>query len=250
MQKLTKKMCFYLFKFALRLILFGIMIVLYIKDKVRFYQYTITSIKDGINFMHLMWAVFMCLMISHIFPTKVISMGCGKLVKSNFVPVPNYSETKLMQFVHERNIKAWKSMIVWLSGNFVIGILYFLKIIGNAEILFISGFYFISDYICILIFCPFQTFIQKNKCCVNCRIYDWGHFMMFTPMILLRTFYGWTLFFMGAVVIIRWEYMLAKYPERFWEGSNQTLRCENCKDKTCYTKKETAKNFAKVFKIK
>ncbi len=45
----------------------------------------------------------------------------------------------------------------------------------------VSAFYFLCDYVCILIYCPFQSHIMHNKCCVNCRIYGWGHFMIFTP---------------------------------------------------------------------
>lgn len=245
----TNKMRFYLFKFSLRIIAFGIMIALYIRDKAIFYQYTVTSITEKFNFMHFMWMIFMCLMISHIFPTKVISMGAGKIKKSNFVPIENYSESELLRFVHNENKKAWKSMIVWLIGNAVIGMLYFLNIIGKPELLLIVGFYFISDYICILIFCPFQTFGQKDKCCVNCRIYDWGHFFMFTPMLFIRSFYSWSLFFMGAVVIIHWEYLWTNYPERFWYGSNRTLSCAVCKDKTCTMKKDVTKHLLCFFKI-
>lgn len=246
----TWKMSAYLFKFALRLSAFAVMIALYIRDKDKFFRYTVTSVKEGFNFMHLMWIIFMSLMISHLFPTKFHSMGAGKIKKSNFVPVENYSESELLKFVHSENRKAWNSMIAWLSGNAVVGILYFLKIIGNAELLLITGFYFVSDYICILIFCPFQTFGQKDRCCVNCRIYDWGHFFMFTPMLFIRSFYSLSLFFMGAVVIIHWEYMWTKYPEHFWYGSNQTLSCACCKDKTCTIKKDVTKQVKKTFRIK
>ncbi len=106
----------------------------------------------------------------------------------------------------------------------------------------------ISDYICILLFCPFQTFGQQDKCCVNCRIYDWGHFFMFTPMLFVNTFYGWTLFAMGTAVIVHWEYMFVKYPERFWEGSNQALKCANCKDKTCTIKRPVTRTITDFLK--
>ncbi len=243
----TNKMRFYFLKFAFRLTAFGIMIWLYIKDKHKFYKYTTANIKDGINFMHIMWAVFMILMILHLIPPKFISMGGGKKRAVNFKMNPNYSESELLKFIHNENVKAWRSMLTWLAGNAVIGVLYFLKLIGNPELLLITGFYFISDYICILIFCPFQTFGQKDRCCVNCRIYDWGHFFMFTPMLFIRTFYSWSLFFMGAAVIIHWEYMWTKHPERFWYGSNQTLSCANCKDKTCAIKKDVTKQIKKLF---
>ena len=108
--------------------------------------------------------------------------------------------------------------------------------------------FFLCDYICILVFCPFQTCIMKNKCCVNCRIYDWGHFMMFTPMLFIPNFYSWSLFFTSCVVLIRWELVYAAHPERFWSGSNQILQCENCKDKTCQMKRRVRNQVVKGFK--
>ena len=79
---------------------------------------------------------------------------------------------------------------------------------------------------------------MKNKCCINCRIHDWGHFMMFTPMLFIKNFYSWSLFFTSLVVLIHWEIVYAQHPERFWEGSNKTLQCANCKEKTCQIKKK------------
>ncbi len=62
--------------------------------------------------------------------------------------------------------------------------------------------------------------------------------MMFTPMLFIRNFFSWSLFFTSCVVLIHWEVIYAKHPERFWSGSNQTLQCEHCKDKTCQIKKK------------
>ena len=127
-------------------------------------------------------------------------------------------------------------MLVWLSFNAVFGLLYLTGIMDEADLLMLTVFYFLCDYICILFFCPFQTFIMKNKCCVNCRIYDWGHFMMFTPMLFIKNFFSWSLFFTSIVVLIHWEIVYTKHPERFWHGSNRTLQCAGCKDKTCQMK--------------
>lgn len=95
-------------------------------------------------------------------------------------------------------------MLIWLSFNAIFGIAYLAGWMDEADLLMLTVFFFICDYICILFFCPFQTFVMKNKCCVNCRIYDWGHFMMFTPMLFIRSFYSWSLFFTSLVVLIHW----------------------------------------------
>ena len=42
---------------------------------------------------------------------------------------------------------------------------------------------------------------------------------------------------MALIVMLRWELLFARHPERFWRGSNASIRCENCKDKMCRIKK-------------
>ena len=143
--------------------------------------------------------------------------------------------------MQKQNLAAWKVMLVWLCFNAIFGVLYLLEILCAGDLLMLTVFYFLCDYICILLFCPFQTVLMKNKCCVNCRIYDWGHFMMFTPMLFIKNFYSWSLFFTSLVVLLHWEITYAKYPERFWEGSNSTLKCNNCKERTCQIKKRLRK---------
>ena len=61
--------------------------------------------------------------------------------------------------------------------------------------------------------------------------------MMFTPMLFIKNFFSWSLFFTSLVVLIKWEIVYAMHPERFWEGSNKILQCANCKDRTCRIKK-------------
>ena len=163
-------------------------------------------------------------------------MAWLKLSADTFDPEENYDELELLRFVQDQNQKAWKVMLVWLCFNAVWGFLYLFDVIEESELLLITAFYFLSDYICILFYCPFQTHIMKNKCCVNCRIYDWGHFMMFTPMLFIRNFFSWSLFFTSVIVLIRWEIVYTRHPERFYERSNRNLQCANCKDRTCQYK--------------
>jgi len=226
----------YLVKFAIRIVIFIFMTVMYIKDKALMYDLMTQPVWMGITPVHVLWLVFMVLMLLHIFPPKEVTMALRKADKEKYEEQKDYSELELLKYVQDQNVKAWKVMLVWLSFNAVFGILYLFKIVDNADLLMLTVFYFLSDYICILLFCPFQTGIMKNRCCVNCRIYDWGHFMMFTPMLFIKNFFSWSLFFTSCVVLIKWEIIYAKHPERFWEGSNKSLKCVNCKDKTCQIK--------------
>ena len=66
---------------------------------------------------------------------------------------------------------------------------------------------------------------------------DWGHMMMYTPMLFIPSFFSWSLLFLSLIVAIRWEFTYAQHPERFWRGSNAAIRCENCQDHLCKIKK-------------
>lgn len=243
MKKLIKTpmMIRYLIKFAIRVSVFVGVFVFYLLHKELLCTLVTQSVWKGISFIHVLWAMFMIIMMAHIVSPKKLSMALRKAQDKEYVKAPDYSELDLYRFVHEQNIRAWYVMLIWLVFNGVWGAFYVFKLIDEADLLMLTVFYFLCDYICILFYCPFQSLVMKNKCCINCRIYDWGHFMMFTPMLFIRNFFSWSLFFTSCVVLIHWELIYAKYPERFWSGSNQALQCQNCKDKTCQIKKGVIK---------
>ena len=231
----------YLVKFILRLLIFVFILGFYIADRELLRELVLMPIWREITPLHVLWMIFMVIMLMHIFPNRSRSMALRKAEKENFREHTSYSELELLRFVQQQNVRAWKVMLVWLSFNAVFGVLYLFRVVDEALLLVLTVFYFLSDYICILFFCPFQTVLMKNRCCINCRIYDWGHFMMFTPMLFIQNFYSWSLFFTSLIVLIRWEISYARHPERFWYGSNETLQCQNCKDKTCQVKRALQK---------
>lgn len=227
-------------KLLIRIAIFLMCLIGYLFYRDEMYALVNQPIRLGITPIHILWLIFMIMMINHLIPKENFTMALRKTYKEKYVPVPEYSELELLRFVQDQNRKAWIVMLVWLCFNAVFGILYLFGIIDTIDLLMLTVFYFLCDYICILFFCPFQTKIMKNKCCVNCRIYDWGHFMMFTPMLFIQNFFSWSLFFTSIVVLIHWEIIYAKHPERFWSGSNQTLQCAMCQDKTCQWKRKLA----------
>ena len=238
----TRELKFYLLKFAFRIAIFLGVLYLYITEHDLIGSLMTKPFWNEFTLIHLIWFVFMGLMIMHLIPNNRLSMAWKKAKETEYRPVEHYDELELMRFVQRQNIAAWKVMLVWLCFNAVWGALYLFGILNSSDLLMLTVFYFLCDYICILIFCPFQTVLMKNKCCINCRIYDWGHFMMFTPMLFVQNFFSWSLFFTSCVVLIRWEVIYARHPERFWSGSNKTLQCANCEDKTCQLKRKIMRN--------
>ena len=235
---MTGMMARYFVKLLIRVGIFVSIVVFYIMDKPLMCHVMTMDVYKGIRPIHILWLYFMSLMVIHIFPFEKIrlTMAKRKAEEKPYHPVEGYSELELLQFVQNQNVKAWTVMLVWLLTNCVIGGLYLFHFLDDADLLMCTVFFFLCDYVCILFFCPFQKIIMKNRCCVNCRIYDCGNFMMFTPMLFISNFFSWSLFFTSCVVLIHWEVVYAKHPERFWYGSNKNLQCMNCKDRTCQIK--------------
>ncbi len=238
---MTRMMKRALINFGFRGIVFLCIFGMYLTNKALFiefmtHEFTFGISEYGINALHILWFIFMVMMIQHIFPNKELSMAFKKGKIEEYEPVDGYDRLSLFEFIQDMNVKAWIVMLAWLIFNAVFATLYLFKIIDVADMLMLTVFFYLSDYLCILFFCPFQTLIMKNKCCINCRIYDWGHFMMFTPMLFIRNFFSWSLFFTALIILIKWEVNYAKHPERFWYGSNKRLQCSQCKERLCAIK--------------
>lgn len=180
-----------------------------------------------------LWLAVLGSMVVQFNPNSRLTAGCMKQYPNRFDPVPNYSCQSLKEAVRGQNRGALKVAAVWLIFNLVFGILYWRKTIGVAEMVALCAFYYLSDLICVLFFCPFQTFLMGNRCCVNCRIFAWGSWMMATPMAFVPHWFSWSLVGMGLVVLVVWEVRFRRYPERFWFGSNKLLQCAHCQEQLC-----------------
>lgn len=176
--------------------------------------------------------VFTAEMILRFFPSSLESMGCQKQFKRNYIstdaPVPT-----------ERTpLRTLSVAGAWILLNGIIGALYFLGIFDEGILILISLAYSVCDMICILYFCPFQTWFLKNKCCGSCRIYNWDYAMMFTPLVFIPSIYTYSLLGIAVLLLIFWEALIVMHPERFFEQTNSCLSCANCKEKLCHHKRQ------------
>ncbi len=198
------------------------------------------DVVNGWNFFksfsifHILWLVWIFDMITQLFPVNNIALGSQKFFKEKFRPAIDKLRDKerLKAYVKKTNKAAGRVMALWATLIAVIGALRLFNIIDNRIILLISVAFYVCDLICVLIWCPFRL-ILGNKCCTTCRIFNWDHFMMFSPMIFAGSFFGWTLFILSLVDLVIWEIMIYLHPERFWEQSNMALKCSECTDKLC-----------------
>ena len=198
------------------------------------------KVLNGFNFFkrfsvfHILWAIWLYDMICQFIPIKnEFSLGSQKLFKQRFRPIrEKINKQALKKHISTTTALAGVVMLLWTALIVAIGFLYFFDIIGKEILLLCSAASYVCDLICVLIWCPFRL-ILKNRCCTTCRIFNWDHFMMFSPLAFAVGFYGWSLFGISLVIMLVWELSIIIYPERFWEFSNDALKCSNCTDKLC-----------------
>jgi hypothetical protein len=187
------------------------------------------------------WLVFVIEIALRFFPSKLESMGCQKQFSRNFKP---RIKEKTDIIVH-RKYSAIIVAVITVAIAAIIGILFYTGVIDEEIIFIICLFFSVFDMICILFYCPFQEWIMGNKCCVTCQIYNWDYPMMFLPLIFIRNIYTFSLLMLSFALVIEWEVLKHKYPERFLEKSNCSLSCENCKEKLCSHKVSLKKFLAR-----
>ena len=198
------------------------------------------AILEGMNFfrrfslLHLLWAVWVGDMVLQIIPIRnKVPLGSQKLFANRFRPIRdkiNYEA--LRSYIVTTTRAAYKVFLLWWTLSGAIGLLYSWDIIGKTGLFLISVVFYVCDLICVLIWCPFRL-MMKNRCCTTCRIFNWDHLMMFSPMLFMGGFYGISLLVLAIAAWLVWELCVMMYPERFWDKSNLALKCSECTDKLC-----------------
>lgn len=184
--------------------------------------------------LHLLWLIWVADMLLQIIPIKnQVPLGSQKLFANRFKPIRDKINHKaLRHYILTTTKAAYKVLILWCLLIGGIAALYFCGVIGKTELFMISVVFYVCDLICVLIWCPFRL-LMKTRCCTTCRIFNWDHLMMFSPLVFAGGFYGLSLFFLALVAWLVWEGCVILYPERFWDRSNAALKCSECTDKLC-----------------
>lgn len=195
---------------------------------------------NGMNFfktlspLHLLWAIWVVDMFLQIVPIKnKVPVGSQKLFANHFRPIRDkINHEALRSYIVATTKAAYKVFILWCLLIVGIGLLYYWGIIDKIALFMISVLFYVCDLICVLIWCPFRL-IMKNRCCTTCRIFNWDHLMMFSPLIFTNGFFTVSLVMMSVAAWLVWELCVMMYPERFWDHSNAALQCSECTDKLC-----------------
>ncbi len=225
-------------RLVLRIAVFTAGISIYLTDRNSLLLSGGLSLDHGIKPLHILWLILASGMIQKLFPLPVMSMGCRKQFKSSYAPgAREPGDPELSAWAKGENRAARKVLAAWLSVNAAPAVLYFAGVLGESEMVLLSLVYYACDPICLLFYCPFQSFLMKNRCCVTCRIFNWDSMMILTPLIVIPSPFSWSLILFALIILIRWEMAFQRHPRRFWEESNQNLQCAHCRERICRVKR-------------
>lgn len=236
--KLSRTSAMHYWKLVFRSGLFLLALLIYLNNKDQTVQ---GMVETSPALMMFIWVVMFLEIVIRFLPSSIESMGCQKQFKKNFKSTGCLESLGEGEKVKLDTAKGtFISAAAWIILNGIVGALYFNGIISEGILVLISLAYSVCDMICILFFCPFQTWFMKNRCCTTCRIYNWDYAMMFTPLIFIidNSFYTASLVVLSVILLIRWEYTVKVHPERFTEAANESLKCMNCTEKLCHHKKQ------------
>lgn len=223
-RKFSKIMLLHYWKFFFRSLLFITATIIYIINKLNNTGSLFGGYESKPLILSIIWLIFVIEMILRFIPSHLESMGCQKQFSKNYCP-SGKSSVKPRVLPWQRTFLVF---MAWVLLNTGIGALYFADLIDEGILVLISLAYSVCDMICILFFCPFQTWFMKNRCCVTCRIYNWDFAMMFTPLIFVKNVYAQTLVILSLALLIKWEYSFHRHPEWFSDITNKSLTCSMC----------------------
>ena len=194
------------------------------------------DVLQGANFfrrfswLHLLWGVWVIDMAAQLFPLKAhISLGSQKLWKMRFTPLKEkFNIPAMKKHLQETSRAACRVMLLWIGLIALIGVLHHIGVMSDIALFMTTVAFYVCDLICVLIWCPFRL-ILRNRCCTTCRIFNWDHLMMFSPLLFLPSIYCR----LSLAAWLVWELFIFLHPERFWEGANAALTCASCTDKLC-----------------
>lgn len=238
--KITKPLIFNYLKLLFRTTLFILIFTFYLLYKFKNYNVFNSNIFPYV--MWVIWAIFMFEMALRLFPSSLVEQGCQKHFKQNYIPKAS-DEIKLQSWK-----KTFKVAMIWVVLNATLGALYLAEVIDDGVLLLITLFYGIGDIVCILFFCPYR-FFMKNRCCMDCRIYNWDYIWFFTLLIFIPSFYTYSLIGLALVILIIWEINFRVHPERFSVSTNDYISCKNCKEKMCIHRKKFELTISKIWNL-
>jgi len=184
------------------------------------------------------WLGLIVAMLLRFFPSSTESLGCQKEFAGRFVPTGKSPRRTELQDAAKGALRV---LLAWVLFNSLFFFGYGKGLLSDRFMVCLAAFYSVCDIICILFFCPFQSWMMHNRCCTICRIYNWDFLMICTPLLCLSGVLTSSACAVAALLVLRWELTYLKHRERFFESSNKALQCSQCREQLCRYKRNLAR---------
>ena len=224
---------YYLACLAARAAAFGFLVVYALRFPNRF-DADLSAASLRFTPLTAVWLALMLSMLFRLFPSRVESLGCQKEFAGRFRPT---GKAPSAQEVRQANRGALWVLLSWLALNALVFLAYAWGWINQRFLVCLAGFYGVCDIVCILFFCPFQSWMMRNRCCTTCRIYNWDYLMLCTPLLGVRGLFSLSACLLALGILVRWEWTYHRRRERFFVSSNDALRCDQCQEHLCRYKR-------------
>ena len=183
-----------------------------------------------LNVYHILWFLTVLILVKRMVPAFSRKMSSGKIFRRFYREVDRVAPRRdeiYRRLKKNTDSGALRSALYWLLLLADIGLWRMVGMLSDTWIYIIVLFFVFMDQFCVMIFCPFR-WLMKSKCCSTCRIDNWGYLMAFSPLIYIRSFWTWSIVALSIAIVVQWEYLYYRYPERFFETHNASLMCRNC----------------------
>ncbi len=180
---------------------------------------------------HLLWLFTVLLLAKSLTPQWSSGIASGKMFRAYFLERGRDTSSKrekLRDYTRRMNIGALKVALFWIAVILAIGLAVHTGFLNSVWLFITVVFFVFMDQFCISVWCVFQELFVRNKCCNTCRIYQWGKIMAVSPLIFVPSFWTYSIVGLAPLLVIQWEYLYSRYPERFHEAYNENLTCRGC----------------------
>lgn len=173
------------------------------------------------------WLLLMAEMLVVALPGTSRHIYSGKCFERHHAPRETSPEG-LRAYTARNHRGALRAALFWAAVLAAVGAARGTGLLSAQGVVLVSVFFYFADQFCVNVWCPFQAWIVRNRCCNECRIFNWGHFMIYSPLVFVPGFWTWSLVVVSLAILLQWELLLLRHPERFSPLSNGNLRCGSC----------------------
>jgi hypothetical protein len=229
-RSMTKTQGYYLLCLGIRTAAFAALVLYALAAPARFLD-DLYGTPFSLSPLTIIGGLFVISMFVRLVPSNTESLGCQKIYAHRYRPTgasPQHTD------VQQANRGALWVFLTWTAMNSLFFLGYFKGWLGERFLVCLAGFYGVCDIVCILFYCPFQSWMMHNRCCVTCRIYDWDYMMICTPLFVIPSALTVIACTLSAVIFLQWEITYVRRKERFFVCSNAALQCsKDCPEQLC-----------------